>query len=148
MKQPEASSEALEALRRVMALASPHLDPEEMKELVERWTTPKRIVAKVIERRAQGTICKTKEGLCLIPEVQLPLGENLYIMQLPAPSGLPWQSWADSHERAEKGWSVEGRTSSWIRQKTQDDGKTASFVHRNDSQSRAVRQRRQNKGGP
>lgn len=108
MKIMEPHFEAVRAALQIARDARVH--PADIQRLVLRWTTPVKALATAVEIRAEGTLCTTRTGICLLPGVDLPCGERVSVDMLPAPPGLSWAFWAEAHERAQEGWSL-GRDS-------------------------------------
>jgi len=135
--------EAKCALRHALAAVRPLLSPEELRRVAAEWTTPVKVVVKVLEvQPGVGSICSSRLGICLLPEARLPVGEKLSADLLRAPPGLAWSFWAEGYERMEDGWTLESsaKTHRGAREAPQP-----SLVQRNDERaSRGGRTRRAN----
>jgi hypothetical protein len=129
--------DAAEALRQALGVVRSHIPEDELRRVVKRWTLPTRVVATVREVDASaGSLCSTRAGVCLIPGASLPLGERIFAEILPAPAGCAWTFWAETYERAEAGWSLEGCSSSDSKWRQKSNQSSTSTVHTNERHHR------------
>ena len=120
-----------EALRLTLEATRPHIPGEDLRRLVQRWSVPTKVVARVVEVDPAGSLCTTRAGICLVPGVTLAVGERVNAAILPVPAGFSWSYWAETHERVEDGWSLEANSTS-AKRKQKSHASASSSVHAND----------------
>jgi hypothetical protein len=127
------------ALRHVLEAVRGDLAPEDLRRVASEWTTPVKMVIKVLEvNPAVGSVCSSRLGVCLVPGVQLRVGETLNAELLRVPPGLAWTYWAESYERLEEGWTLETSKHRGAKDapKEQKEAPTSSLLQRNERSGR------------
>lgn len=140
--------DASEALRLVLSLTRDSIPDSELRLLVQRWSVPTKVVVRVVESDAVGSLCSCKVGICLLPGVSLPLGERLSADILPALAGCSWGYWAEKWDRVEDGWSLEANSATTARWKNKSSASASSSVQGNERPRHERGRRADNRAAP